>query len=147
MKKVLLSGFIIVSFIIYSLEQKGKAGSISSQSSGGVLGIGSSGTTPTISNTSFSYKDGVYTGNVTDAYYGNVQVQVTIKGSKITNVQFLDYPQDRRTSIEINSQATPYLKSEAISAQSANVDIVSGATATSEAFISSLSSALSQAKN
>jgi uncharacterized protein with FMN-binding domain len=93
------------------------------------------------------YKDGVYTGDIADAYYGNVQVQATIQNGKITDVQFLDYPQDRRTSIEINSQAMPYLKEEAIQAQSAQVDTVSGATQTSWAFRESLTSALDQARN
>lgn len=91
------------------------------------------------------YRDGSYVGNVEDAFYGNVQVKVIISGGQINDVQFLDYPHDRNTSVRINTQAMPYLKQEAIQAQSANVDIVSGATATSEAFIQSLSSALSQA--
>jgi len=60
-------------------------------------------------------------------------------------VQFLDYPHDRRTSIEINSQATPMLTAQAIQVQSAQVDGVSGATQTSRAFRESLQSALSQA--
>jgi uncharacterized protein with FMN-binding domain len=91
------------------------------------------------------YRDGEYTGNVEDAFYGNVQVKVVISGGQISDVQFLDYPQDRNTSVRINSQAMPYLKQEAIQAQSANVDIISGATATSQAFIQSLATALSQA--
>ncbi len=91
------------------------------------------------------YKDGTYTGSVADAYYGPMQVAVVIQGGKITDVQFLQYPSDRSTSIAINSQAMPYLKAEAIQAQSAQVDIVSGATQSSQAFVQSLSSALSQA--
>jgi uncharacterized protein with FMN-binding domain len=57
----------------------------------------------------------------------------------------LQYPSDRRTSIAINRRALPVLRSEAIAAQSANVDIVSGATLTSEAFIESLGAALREA--
>jgi uncharacterized protein with FMN-binding domain len=91
------------------------------------------------------YKDGTYTGSVADAFYGNVQVQVTVSGGNITDVQFLQYPSDRSTSRFINSQAMPLLTQEAIQAQSAQVDGVSGATATSGAFIQSLQSALSQA--
>lgn len=91
------------------------------------------------------YKDGEYTGNVEDAFYGNVQVKVIVSGGQITNVQFLDYPHDRNTSIRINTQAMPVLIQETMRAQSASVDVVSGATATSEAFIQSLTSALSQA--
>lgn len=92
------------------------------------------------------YKDGAYTGNVADAYYGNVQVKAVISNGKITDVIFLDYPHDRNTSVKINTQAMPYLKSEAIAAQSASVDVVSGASATSGAFNESLASALAQAK-
>lgn len=93
------------------------------------------------------YADGTYTGQRYDAFYGFVQVQATIKSGKITSVRFLQYPNDRQNSIEINSYATPILAQEAISAQSANVNIVSGATDTSDAFKLSLSSALTQAKN
>ena len=92
------------------------------------------------------YVDGTYTGSVADAYYGNVQVRVTISGGKITNVAFLQYPNDRSTSISINRQATPKLAAEAIQAQSANVSGVSGASDTSMAFQQSLADALSQAK-
>lgn len=93
------------------------------------------------------YKDGTYTGPATDAYFGTVQVQATISDGDLSNVAFLQYPSDRRTSQQINSQAMPALKSEAISAQSAKVDIVSGATQTSQAFIQSLRGALAQAAN
>jgi len=91
------------------------------------------------------YKNGQYTGISANAFYGNVQVKVVISGGKITDVQFLDYPHDRRTSQYINAQAMPYLKNETIKAQSAQVDVISGATLTSEAFIQSLQSALSKA--
>jgi len=93
------------------------------------------------------YADGTYTGSPADAYYGTVKVQAVIQGGKLTAVNFLSYPNDRNTSRYINSQAMPQLKTEAIQAQSANVDGVSGATDTSQAFIQSLGSALAQAKN
>ncbi len=101
--------------------------------------------TPTPKKNLGQYKDGQYTGSVADAYYGNVQVKVLVQGGRIADVIFLDHPQDRRTSIEINNYAMPILKQEAIQVQSANVDVVSGATATSGAFRESLASALSQA--
>lgn len=93
------------------------------------------------------YADGSYTGSPADAYYGTVQVKAIISGGKIADVQFLQYPSDRSTSRYINGQAMPMLTQEAIQAQSANVDGVSGATATSGAFIQSLASALALAKN
>ena len=91
------------------------------------------------------YRDGTYTGSTEDAYYGNIQVQVTIANGKISDVQFLQYPNDNNTSRFINEQAMPFLKSEAIQAQSAQVDIISGASDSSAAFIKSLGNALGQA--
>lgn len=102
-------------------------------------------TTPN-SNTG-TYKNGTYTGSVADAFYGSVQVQATISGGQLTNVTFLQFPSDRRNSQMINNQAMPMLSSEAIQAQSANVNVVSGATDTSMAFMQSLSSALQSALN
>jgi uncharacterized protein with FMN-binding domain len=93
------------------------------------------------------YKDGVYTGSNADAYYGNIQVQVTVSAGKLSDIKFLDHPQDRNRSIEINNHAMPLLASEAIQIQSANVDTISGATDSSGAFRESLGSALSQALN
>ncbi len=97
-------------------------------------------------STSASYKNGTYNGSVQNAFYGNVQVQAVISGGKLTSVTFLQYPNDNPTSQYINSQAMPYLQQEALAAQSANVNGVSGASATSPAFIASLTDALNQAK-
>lgn len=102
--------------------------------------------TPTSTPTVGAYKNGAYTGSVQDAFYGNIQVQVVISGGKITNVIFLQYPNDNRTSQYINSQADPMLTQETIQAQSAQINGVSGASASSQAFQASLADALSQAK-
>jgi len=91
------------------------------------------------------YKDGKYDGSIVDAYYGNIQVRAIIESGILTGVQFLSYPSDRSYSVEINKRAMPILEAEAIKNQSANVDIVAGATNTSNAFRSSLGSALSLA--
>ena len=98
-------------------------------------------------NSQNTLKDGGYTGTAADAYYGNVQIKAIIQDGKITGVQFLDYPSDRKNSVRINTRAMPLLKAEAIQAQNAYVDIVSGATYTSQAFQESLADALAQAKN
>ena len=92
------------------------------------------------------WNDGTFLGSNEDAYYGNVQVQAVISGGRLTDVIFLNYPQDNNRSKEKSAHATPILKTEAISSQSANVNTVSGATYTSEAFKKSLTSALAQAK-
>jgi uncharacterized protein with FMN-binding domain len=91
------------------------------------------------------FADGAYTGPVTDAYYGLIQIQALIRGGRLVALKVLRYPSDRRTSIAINRQALPLLRDEAISAQSANVDIISGATLTSRAFVQSLGGALKKA--
>ncbi len=92
-----------------------------------------------------SLADGAYTGPAVDAYYGLVQIQAIVRGGRLAGIKVLQYPSDRRTSVAINRQALPMLRDEAVAAQSANVDIVSGATLTSKAFIRSLSGALKQA--
>lgn len=92
------------------------------------------------------YRDGTYTGSTADAFYGNLQVQATITNGKLANIQFPQWPNDRSRSVRINQQALPWLTQEAIQAQSANVDVISGATDTSVAFVRSLQSALSKAQ-
>ena len=103
-------------------------------------------TNPNIVLQNGQFKDGTYTGPVVDAFYGLVQVQAVVQNGKIENVQFLQFPNDRRTSVRINSFAVPRLQQEAVQAQSANVNLISGATLTSEAFQMSLQYALNQAK-
>ncbi len=144
MKKLLLGAFVIGSYILYGAHQRGVGTSAVTPPSFKSTSSTSNSTSTTKGNV--AYKDGQYTGQVADAYYGNIQVRVTIQSGKLSNVEFLQYPNDRMTSMHINSQAMPYLKQEAISAQSASVDGVSGATDTSQAFIQSLSSALKAAQ-
>jgi len=89
--------------------------------------------------------DGTFVGSVENAYYGLVQVEANFAQGKLVSVKVLQYPSDRRTSVYINSRALPVLRREAIAAQSANVDIVSGATLTSRAFARSLDAAFNRA--
>ncbi len=77
--------------------------------------------------------------------YGNVQVKVTIKGGKLTRVTFLDLPYGDPTSQSISDQVAPVLAQQAISAQSAQISGVAGASFTSEAYRQSLQSALDKA--
>ncbi|MEI9413456.1 FMN-binding protein [Mesorhizobium sp. Cs1321R2N1] len=93
------------------------------------------------------YADGVYTGPAADAYYGIIQLQALVQNGRLTALKVLKYPSDRRTSVSINRRALPMLRDEAIRAQSADVDIISGATLTSRAFIQSLAGALEKASS
>ena len=88
------------------------------------------------------YRDGSFTGPAYDTYYGPVQVQVTVQGGRVVAVDVPQYPADRRASQRINGRALPILESEVISAQSARVNIISGATLTSDAYLRSLNAAL-----
>ncbi len=92
-----------------------------------------------------SYKDGTVTGPVVDTRYGPVQVQVTIAGGKVSDVTALELPSDHPRSEMISQYAEPILQSEAVQAQNAQIDLVSGATYTSIAYERSLQAALDQA--
>lgn len=92
------------------------------------------------------FADGTYTSPSEDAYYGDVQISVTVVDGAIAEVQFLKHPSGSGESNSINSRAMPVLKKEAIKAQSGHVNAVSGATYTSQAFNQALSSIVSQAK-
>jgi uncharacterized protein with FMN-binding domain len=85
------------------------------------------------------------TGPVVDTQYGPVQVRVTLQGRRIVDVAALQLPNDRSRSVEISNDAAPRLRAEALQAQSANIDVVSGATYTSEGYIRSLQAALDSA--
>lgn len=147
MKKVLLSSFLFVIFTAYTLYARiiGANAPIVLTPDPNKTKIVSNRVPPPVLNTG-KYRDGNYNGSVADAYYGNVQVMAIISGGEIIDVQFLNYPQDRQTSVQVNTRAMPYLVSEAIVLQDANVDTVSGASFTSTAFRESLSSALLQAR-
>ena len=96
------------------------------------------------SASSSGYADGVYLGTAEYTEWGDVQVEVTITDGRIVDVAAVDYPQGRRSS-DINSRALPLLEADAIELQSADVDIVSGATYTSRTYADSLQAALDAA--
>jgi len=85
------------------------------------------------------------TGDTAQTRWGPVQVQVTVAGGKITDVTAVQYPNGNGRDQEINSYALPVLAKEALAAQSANIDHVSGATVTSDGYVQSLQSAIDQA--
>lgn len=161
MKKVALSLIVIIGFLGYSyylkvnktvpaaitVGQTNKVSVVTGKPSSVVSPTGTGQSTTQSQTANSPYKDGSYEGSVADAVYGNLQVKVTISGGKIANVTFLQFPNDQDTSQQINQQADPQLAQEAIQAQSATVDIVSGATQSSQAFIQSMQSALAKAKS
>ncbi|MEZ3156650.1 FMN-binding protein [Microbacterium sp. BWR-S6Y] len=120
----------------------GSSGSAASGSSSGSTSSGSTGQTPPS-----GLRDGTYTGAAANTRYGPVQVQITVSGGSITDVQVPEYPSSNGRDQQINSRALPTLMDETIQAQSAQVDMVSGATYTSTGYRTSLQSALDQARS
>lgn len=86
-----------------------------------------------------------YTGDSVDTRWGPVQVRITVVDGKITASEAIVYPDGNHEDQEINAFALPVLNQEAVAQQSADIDMVSGATVTSEGYLSSLQSALDQA--
>lgn len=85
------------------------------------------------------------TGDSTDTRWGPIQVAITVSAGRITAVDVVDYPSGNGRDQQINARALPILVRETLDAQSAHIDMVSGATVTSEGYIGSLQSALDKA--
>jgi hypothetical protein len=104
-----------------------------SHSSGGGAGGSGASTTRTVD------------GDAVQTRYGPVQLRITLTGGKLTAVTAIQLPQDNPRDSEISGFAVPQLTQEALAAQSAHIDSVSGATYTSEGYVQSLQSALDKA--
>ncbi len=84
-------------------------------------------------------------GDAISTKYGDVQVRVIVSGGRLVDVQAVQLPSDRARSQGISSDAGPLLRNEALRAQSARINTVSGATYTSDGYAQSLQSALDRA--
>ena len=111
----------------------------------GSSGSGTSGSTSTSSGSTSSGTASTVTGSVASTRWGPVQVSITVTDGKITAVDVPQYPTGNGKDRQINASALPILTKETLSAQSADIDMVSGATVTSEGYVQSLQSALDQA--
>ncbi|MET9357288.1 FMN-binding protein [Streptomyces sp. NPDC006617] len=101
--------------------------------------------TPAGTSPGTSTGTGTFTGDPIDTQYGTVQVAATLSKGKITAVKVLQAPDQNGRDRQIASYALPRLTDEALGAQSAHIDAVSGASYTSQGYIQSLQSALDQA--
>lgn len=104
-----------------------------------------SSTSPSPSTGTASTTTKTYTGSVAQTRWGPVQVEVTVSRSKITAVNVVQYPNGNGRDQEINDYALPILVQATLDAQSAKIDMVSGATVTSGGYLESLQSALDAA--
>ncbi|MCI0143530.1 FMN-binding protein [Arthrobacter bambusae] len=124
----------------------GTTGSSTPGSSGTGAGTGSTTGSSSTSTLGASAKaGGTYAGTAVETRFGTVQVQVTIKAGVITDVTALHLTDQEQRSVQISARAAPLLRSEVLSAQSANVQTIGGATYTSEAYLTSLQAALDAA--
>ncbi|MFI6129085.1 FMN-binding protein [Micromonospora sp. NPDC051141] len=112
---------------------------------GGAGADPSAGGATTDGGTGDSGDSGTATGSVAQTRWGPVQVRITVSGGKITDVTAVQVPDGNRRDQEINDYAVPILRQEALAAQSARIDSVSGATVTSDGYRESLQSAIDAA--
>jgi uncharacterized protein with FMN-binding domain len=108
-------------------------------------GSSSSSSASAAASPSSSATSGTVTGTAADTRWGPVQVEITVANGAITNVSVVEYPDSNGKDEEINARALPILIQETLKAQSADIDMVSGATYTSDGYLTSLQSALDQA--
>jgi uncharacterized protein with FMN-binding domain len=113
-----------------------------STSAGAGAGSGTGTTVPTAASSS---SDHTYTGQDVFYRYGDIEVAVTLSGSRLVTVSVPQNDASSPYSQTVNSAAVPVLVKEAVAAQGVNFDVVSGATYTSDAFAQSLQSALDKA--
>lgn len=86
-----------------------------------------------------------FVGEAKPTDYGDVQVQITVVDGKITEAKALTYPNTSDVDKKINARAIPVLEEATVGSQSADFELVSGATITSNAYVGSLQDALDQA--
>jgi uncharacterized protein with FMN-binding domain len=119
------------------------ASSTTASGTTGSKGTGSTGTgTSGSSGTSAS---GTFKGTAVQTRFGPVQVQITVANGKITDITALQLTNTDGKSIQISNRAAPLLRSKVLAAQSADVQTVSGATITSDAYLTSVQAAIDAA--
>jgi hypothetical protein len=130
---------IVVLLFGYSTSTSGPA-AVGGQASAVASGAPVSG-----GSTSTSTSAVTVTGPSVDTRWGPVQVAITVDGSTITDVTVPVYPTGNGKDRQINSYALPMLIKDTLDAQSADIDMITGATVTSEGYLQSLQGALDQA--
>ncbi len=138
-RKLLLSSAFIAASAAYVFGQPGRVAApvaIAAATAPASSGV-RIGTRQTV-----QVKDGDFQGGKFDARFGPVRVSITVSDGRIVSVRAVEYPDHSPASVKINLDALPKLEQEAIAAQSAVVDSISGATLTSKAWAHSLRSAI-----
>ncbi|MFD1662150.1 FMN-binding protein [Streptomyces caeni] len=149
LRRIVLASAATVTGMVLLLSMKphstpGIAVAVPAPSSSAGTSGGSGGSGGTGGSTSTGTK--TVTGDSVDTRYGPVQVRITLENGRLTDVTAVTYPQDNPRDQEINGYAVPQLNREALAAQSAQIDAVSGASYTSQGYQQSLQSALDSAR-
>jgi len=118
------------------------SGTLTASSPPAFVGSSSTGESPSAAESSSAT---TVTGDVAQTEWGPVQVALTVDAGRVTDVAVLQYPTGNSKDEEINSYALPILIQQTLDRQSAEVDMVSGATVTSVGYQQSLQSALDEA--
>ncbi|MFE9451373.1 FMN-binding protein [Streptomyces sp. NPDC006739] len=142
LRRIVLASAATVSGMVLMLSLKPHASPRLVTASSGKSPAVSSSSSPTAGSTPGTR---TATGDTVQTRWGPVQVRITVKGGKLTEVTAVSYPNENPRDQEINSYALPQLRREALAAQSAEIDTVSGATYTSDGYRQSLQSALDSA--
>jgi uncharacterized protein with FMN-binding domain len=144
MRRVILAVTGTVAGLVALLSFKSHSGQPSGVALSGTPDQGSTGfaTGGSTTTTALPAGERAVTGNVADTVYGPVQVQVVVKANMIVKVSILEQPTSTEHDLQIGQFAFPRLIAETLTAQSARIDSVSGATYTSGGYIKSLQSAL-----
>nr|WP_206070332.1 FMN-binding protein [Knoellia sp. DB2414S] len=124
-----------------SSDSSSSSGSVSGSSSSDSPSSSSSGS----SSSGTSSGSTTYSGDTVQTRWGPVQVQITVENGTITKSEAVVYPNGNHEDAQINGYALPILDQEVVQQQSASIDMVSGATVTSEGYLQSLQSAIDQA--
>ena len=117
----------------------------SSTASAGAKATSSATATTSSSSTSKAATTRAATGTAADTRYGPVQVRIVVTNGKLSSVTAVEYPNNNPRDQQINASAIPELNQEALTAGTAEIDMVSGATYTSQGYLDSLQSALDNA--
>jgi uncharacterized protein with FMN-binding domain len=151
MKKIILAAMTTISGLVllfsYHTSTQGVAATTPDTDTGATQADPDTGAAaPTSGATaSTSGSDGTFTGDAVQTRYGAVQVEITVANGTITGAEAIQFPNSDRHDQRINAYAVPILNAEVVTAQSAAIDAVSGATVTSNGYVESLQSAIDAA--
>ncbi|WDF36781.1 FMN-binding protein [Streptomyces sp. T12] len=140
-RRVVLAGAATVSGIVLLLSLKPATDPASAQAAGGAPPVAAQSP----QGGAQAAGSGTVTGDAAQTQYGAVQVRLTVANGKITQAEAVQAPKGGQSD-QITANAVPKLNQATVTAQSANIDAVSGATYTSAGYKESLQSAIDKAK-